>query len=193
MKEHEKDRSGTGGVGSTEVTAEMYDSIYTRRVISNYISHLDNTVIGDKLTKELRCTGFVSKRDPERYRILLKRHMPAPVERSANILDLGCGFGRLGCWLAKELCLNLIGLDFSSVAIKHARLFARSQPRQYRARFKVADFSATGLAAGSACCVVSLDALYLAVDQLKVLREIRRILIPDGPVVTKNSIRAAGL
>jgi SAM-dependent methyltransferase len=168
-----------------KITPQLYDSVYSRRVNEDYVSVLDSPEGANKFVEQLRFTGFVSRRDPRRDKTLLRRYvsrLPAS-EVKGTLLEIGCGFGRFGCWLAAELDLDLVGLDFSPVAIKYARLFAGRQTDQCTGSFHVADFNATGLRAGSITCAISVDALYLASNPTRALREIRRVLMPGGPLL----------
>jgi SAM-dependent methyltransferase len=104
--------------------------------------------------------------------------------RSGDLLvDLGCGRGGPGLWLARETGAHLVGLDFSpkgiALATRTAERFALSTP----AHFRVASFDATGLPDGSADGVVSVDALPLALDRDAALRELRRVLRPGARAV----------
>ena len=186
--------SGKVLLGFALITPQAYDSIYSRRVVDNYLSRLDRRVIGGRLAGGMKCTGFVSERDPDRYHAVLRRYLPVPHRSRARgtVLELGCGFGRLSCWLAGKLDVNFIGIDFSRVAIKRAREFARNERTSRKPRFKVSDFSNTGLASSSVMGAISLDALYLATDRTRVLRELHRVLIPDGPLFFTVYVRASG-
>jgi 2-polyprenyl-3-methyl-5-hydroxy-6-metoxy-1,4-benzoquinol methylase len=61
------------------------------------------------------------------------------------LVDLGCGRGGPGLWLARETGARLVGLDFSpkgiALATRTAERFALLTPAQFR----VASFDSTGL------------------------------------------------
>ena len=94
------------------------------------------------------------------------------------LVNLGCGRGGPGLWLARETRARLVGLDFSpkgiALALRTAERFALPTPAQFR----VASFDATGLPDASADGVVSVDALPFAPDRDAALRELRRVLRP---------------
>jgi SAM-dependent methyltransferase len=100
-----------------------------------------------------------------------------------TLVDLGCGRGGPGLWLAQSQGAFLIGVDFSPVAARQAGDRAALFGLADRARFVVGDLAATGLAAGSADAVVSIDALHLAPDLAAVGREVLRILRPGHRLV----------
>jgi SAM-dependent methyltransferase len=99
------------------------------------------------------------------------------------LVDLGCGRGGPGLWLARETGARLVGLDFSpkgiALAARAAERFALPTP----VLFRVASFDATGLPDASADGVVSVDALPFAPDRDAALRELRRVLRPGARAV----------
>lgn len=169
---------------SIKVTGSMYDAIYARKSKSTLLDQLDMEVVGDDDIVALKCTGFLAKGDLARYKAILRHHIPLRSQNSQQrtLLDLGCGSGGLGRWLAQELNFQLVGIDFSKVAIEQARA-AATELQSNLMRFEVADFSATGLASESIWAVISLDALYLAANPLAALAEIHRILKPGGLLI----------
>jgi SAM-dependent methyltransferase len=78
-----------------------------------------------------------------------------------TLVDLGCGRGGPGLWLARSRGARLIGVDFSAVAVRQATDRAALFGLAERARFVVGDLAATGLADGAADAVVAIDALHL--------------------------------
>ena len=100
-----------------------------------------------------------------------------------TLVDLGCGRGGPGLWLARSRGVSLVGVDFSPVAIQQASgrvvVFGPAQA----ARFVVGDLAATGLPDAVADAVVSIDALHLAADLPAAGREVLRILRPGHRLV----------
>lgn len=95
-----------------------------------------------------------------------------------SLVDLGCGTGGVGLWLARELELHLVGVDRSSTAIDVAR--RRAAESGASAVFATGDFAATGLPDGTMDAAVSIDALPFAQDVEAALLESRRILRVGG-------------
>jgi ubiquinone/menaquinone biosynthesis C-methylase UbiE len=100
-----------------------------------------------------------------------------------TLVDLGCGRGGPGLWLARSQGVSLIALDFSAVAVRQASDRAMLFGLADTARFAVGDLAATGLAAAIADAVVSIDALHMAPDLAAAGREILRILRPGNRLV----------
>ena len=103
-----------------------------------------------------------------------------------TLVDLGCGRGGPGLWLAQSRGATLIGVDFSAVAVQQATDRAALFGLAERARFVVGDLASTGLVDGVADAVVSVDALHFAADPTAAAREARRLLRPGGRLVLTN-------
>jgi ubiquinone/menaquinone biosynthesis C-methylase UbiE len=96
------------------------------------------------------------------------------------LVDLGCGRGGPGLWLARALSARLIGVDFSPAAIELATERAPAFVAPERTQFRVATFDRTGLPDATAAAVISIDALPFAPDRPAALREMVRIVAPGG-------------
>jgi ubiquinone/menaquinone biosynthesis C-methylase UbiE len=101
-------------------------------------------------------------------------------------VDLGCGRGGPGLWLARSEGALLVGVDFSAVAVRHAADRAALFGLADRARFVVGDLAATGLPDATADAVVSIDALHFAADPTAAAREALRLLRPGGRLALTN-------
>ncbi|HEX3708140.1 MAG TPA: methyltransferase domain-containing protein, partial [Mycobacteriales bacterium] len=72
------------------------------------------------------------------------------LRKGAVLVDLGCGRGGAGMWLARELGTELVGVDFSAEAIAQATERRTLFGLQERATFAVGTLEESGVAAGSA-------------------------------------------
>lgn len=110
------------------------------------------------------------------------------------LVDLGCGRGGTGLWLARALSARLVGIDLSPVGISlaAARVPAFLPDRPGDARFELGTFEQTGLPDACADGVVSMDALPFSPDRDAALREVRRILKPGARAVFTASAKQAG-
>lgn len=100
-----------------------------------------------------------------------------------TLVDLGCGRGGPGLWLAQRTGATLVGVDFSAVAVAHASQRAALFGMADHARFVVGDLTATGLPDTSADAAVSIDALHLATEPTAAAEEAFRILRPNRHLV----------
>jgi SAM-dependent methyltransferase len=100
-----------------------------------------------------------------------------------TLVDLGCGRGGPGLWLARSQGVSFIGVDLSAVGVQQARDRAALFGLAGTARFAVGDLAATGLADAIADAVVSIDALHFAADLAAAGREVLRILRPGHRLV----------
>lgn len=100
-----------------------------------------------------------------------------------ELVDLGCGRGGPGMWIARETGAALVGVDFSAVAIEQASQRRTAFGLAERASFAVGTLDDTGLSAGVADAVVCVDAIQFSTDGFATAAEIRRILRPGGRVV----------
>jgi ubiquinone/menaquinone biosynthesis C-methylase UbiE len=98
------------------------------------------------------------------------------------LVDLGCGEGGPGLWLAARAGARLIGVDFSGYALASAARRAGGFLPDGRARFVRGTLAATGLADASVNAVCSFYAFIFCTDKLAGLVEPRRILRPGGRI-----------
>lgn len=99
------------------------------------------------------------------------------------VVDLGCGAGGVGLWLARRLSCCIVGVDHSRPGIEIAARRATEWNLDRSAQFRVGRFEETGLGDQSVDAVVSIDALPFAIDVDAALKEIHRILRPGGRLV----------
>jgi SAM-dependent methyltransferase len=157
-------------------TAAGFDEGFTAMVASPGIRRVWEAVDPD-LPPEIEPFSFVS--------VGLLSHVADALALAPGqtLVDLGCGRGGPGLWLARSRGVSLIGVDFSTVAIQQASdrvaLFGLAEA----ARFVVGDLAATGLPDAVADAVVSIDALRFAADLPAAGREVLRILRPGHRLV----------
>jgi ubiquinone/menaquinone biosynthesis C-methylase UbiE len=115
----------------------------------------------------------------------------------ATLVDLACGMGGPGLWIAREANARLIGLDISHVALEHARARAAGAGLADRATYARGEFARTGLDTATVDGIMTVDALQYAPDKQAAVDEIARVLRPDGRFVFAcfefDPVRVAGL
>ena len=100
----------------------------------------------------------------------------------AGLVDLACGAGGPGLWLAGNMGARLTGVDLSSAGLTQARRRAEAVGVA-TASFVAGTFGQLPLAPSSAHGAVSFDALQYAPDKAAAFREIARVLRPGGRLV----------
>ena len=152
-------------------TAAGFDEWLSAMAASPGIRRVWETV-DPELPPEVEPSSFVT--------VSLLRHVAQALALSPGqtLVDLGCGRGGPGLWLARSLGVSLIGVDFSLVGVQQAADRAVLFGLVDTARFVVGDLAATGLPTADA--VVSIDALHLAADLAAATREVLRVLRPGG-------------
>jgi ubiquinone/menaquinone biosynthesis C-methylase UbiE len=96
------------------------------------------------------------------------------------LLDLACGRGGIGLWLARALNANLVGVDWSPAGVREAADRSTLFVPPGRTHFRVGDLAATGLGAESIDGAVCADAVFYAEDRAAVFGEVARVLRPGG-------------
>jgi ubiquinone/menaquinone biosynthesis C-methylase UbiE len=96
------------------------------------------------------------------------------------LVDLACGAGGPGFWVAKESGARLVGRDVSPVAVERAAERVSALGMDGRVEFGQGSFEETRIESGSADAVMTIDALQYAPDKAKALAEMARILRPRG-------------
>jgi SAM-dependent methyltransferase len=98
----------------------------------------------------------------------------------ALLVDLACGAGGPGLWVATQAGARLMGIDLSPVAVERARERAATLGLDERASFGQGTFEATGLGSGVADGVMTIDALQYAPDKRRAIAEVARVVRPGG-------------
>jgi ubiquinone/menaquinone biosynthesis C-methylase UbiE len=93
-----------------------------------------------------------------------------------QLLDLACGRGGVGLWLARATGAQVTGVDWSPAAVREATARAPEFVPTQRAWFVVGDLAATGLESGSVHAAVCVDAIFFATDRVAVFAEMTRVL-----------------
>ena len=103
-----------------------------------------------------------------------------------TFIDLGCGQGGPGLWVARETGAALVGIDLAELGIARAREHAQELGLADRACFEVADIVSTGLPDAIFDGAMSVDTLWAVPDKPAAIREIARILKPGARLAFTN-------
>lgn len=149
-----------------------FDEAFARVGRSDWLRTRFGSLVDEQLPPEVEPYSFVP--------LAGMRELAAALYLSAGetLVDLGCGRGGPGMWLARETGAVLTGVDGSAVALAQAADRAGRFGLVELPRFVVGDLAATGLPAASADGVVCVDAFMFAADVGACAREVHRLLRP---------------
>jgi ubiquinone/menaquinone biosynthesis C-methylase UbiE len=105
------------------------------------------------------------------------------VDRKGHLVDVGCGRGGPGLWVAAHTGARLTGVDIAASALAAAQQRARALGLAAQAEFVRGTFESIPLGGDSVDAVMSIDALLFAPDKQAALAEFGRVLRPDGRLV----------
>ena len=105
------------------------------------------------------------------------------LSRGDLLIDVGCGRGGPGLWVASTAGASLLGVDISPTALEAARRRAVALGLGDSATYAEGSFDAIPGESASAQGVLSIDALLFAPDKMAAIHEIARVLEPGGRLV----------
>jgi SAM-dependent methyltransferase len=114
--------------------------------------------------------------------------LDAVVPRSAQVLDLGCGYGLATHWLATFTDTRTFwGVDYDEDKIRVAQ---RSAPDHPRIEFTHGDLLTCGYPPGDAVLLLDVLHYWTAEKQLLILTKARQALRPGGRLVLRDGARS---
>ena len=99
------------------------------------------------------------------------------------LVDVRCGRGAAGLWVAAHTSARLTGVDIAASALAAAGRRARSLGLAGRAEFVLGSFESVPQDNGSVDAAMSIDALLFAPDKQAALVEFGRVLRHGGRLV----------
>ncbi|EST17988.1 class I SAM-dependent methyltransferase [Streptomyces roseochromogenus] len=163
--------------------AAVYDKLHEARGTATIVSDLYAQAMGDTYPYEVEAAGAVD------WPLLGTMVGTLRLAPGHQLVDLGCGTGGVGLWLARALAVHLTGVDISATAVRRATGRVPEFLPAGRARFLVGSLRATGLPDRHAHGLVCVDALGFEPDRTAVLKEIHRVLRPGGRAVVTSARR----
>jgi hypothetical protein len=127
--------------GAIDVVVEGYDDVYAAISKSATFSLIwQRQVLGDDYPMDFAHISFLTLIELQEMRQRLA------LRQGAALVDLACGAGGPGLWIAKVMDATLIGVDPSAIGLTHARTRADSVGMANKAWFPQGTFAMTGLA-----------------------------------------------
>jgi len=175
-----------------ELVEAGYDAVYEALPRAETLRRIWRShVLGPEYPSGFEHISFLSLAELERMASELR------LGAGTTLVDLGCGEGGPGLWVAQQTGAQLIGIDLSRVGAAHAAQRAKALGLTEVAQFAAAPLADAGLTANSCNGVMSVDALQYAPDKRAAMAEAARILSPGGRCVFTafelDPVRAEGL
>lgn len=130
-------------------------------------------IYGTDYPEETDPSGFVTLADLKNIVKYLE------IRPGETLIELGCGTGGPGLWIAREKKSNYIGIDLSEKAIEIASQRIKNFKMENRAKFQKGDICATKFPDNFFDGAISIDVLHFVPDKLAVVNEVGRILRSD--------------
>jgi ubiquinone/menaquinone biosynthesis C-methylase UbiE len=154
--------------------ADAFDRSHSGRMRSATVERIYRAAFGDDYPQDAQPNAFYSRTTLRRLASALE------VGPDRMVVDLGCGHGRPGLWVAQQTGASLVGIDLSPVGIELAGRRAAELGLSQQVRFQVGDVTKTGLPDASCDAAMSLDVLPFVPDKAAAVAEVARILRSGG-------------
>jgi ubiquinone/menaquinone biosynthesis C-methylase UbiE len=170
-------REDVSDTGVFHAVLEGYDAVYDALPRGETFNRLWRThAYGSDFPEAFAHIGFLTMLEAQQMRELLQ--IPA----GGALVDLACGAGGPGLWMARESGASLVGVDPSAAGLAASRTRAATAGLADRAQFEQGTFEQTGLDDEVADAVMSVDAFQYAPDKRSAFAEFFRILRPGARV-----------
>ena len=161
--------------GVFRAVLDGYDAVYGALARSRTFNEIWRAnAYGGNFPEEFAHIGFLSLGEAGRLVDLLE------LEARNMLVDIACGTGGPGLWVASQTGAFLIGVDPSPAGLAAARALASRVELIDLARFQEGTFQRSGLPGGAADAVMTVDAFQYAPDKRAALSEFHRVLRPGG-------------
>lgn len=167
---------GEGNQNKADWVKNEYNMLFKAKRSQSFIE-ISRKVYGDEFAEELEPNSFVTRTDLQNFVRFLK------VEPNETIIDVGCGRGGPGMWIAREIGANYFGFDLSEIGIEVATSRAKDFGLEGKAQFKLGDICATTFPDNYFDAAISIDVLLFIPDVSAAISEVSRILRSDAQFV----------
>jgi ubiquinone/menaquinone biosynthesis C-methylase UbiE len=161
--------------GAFDIVVEGYDAVYASAASSPAFARLwAEHAYGGAFPVEFAHISFLTLDELQ----VMAQYLALGEGRV--LVDLACGAGGPGLWIARQTGASLIGVDPSWAGLAQARRRSEQVGLAHRSLYQQGTFASTGLGGGVADGALSVDAIQYAPGKTDVFREAQRILRPGG-------------
>ena len=153
---------------------DVFNDLYKQPANCLTIQNIFRDVYGNEYIREADQASFLTRTDLQQFVSNLS------IGQGQTFIDLGCGRGGPGLWVARETGANLTGIDISEAAVKHATNRVGLFDLEGQAQFQVGDFINTKCSDERYDGAMSVDALFLVPDKAAAVHEVARVLRPGA-------------
>lgn len=114
----------------------------------------------------------------------------ANIQSSDDVLDVGCGYGTTSIWLAKNIGCKVLGVTISEKQVEEAKEIAKKYSIDHLTDFRVIDFHNLEFPDNTFDKVVAIESVSHSSDKQRVIKEIYRVLKPNGVFVIADGFFA---
>ena len=143
--------------------------------------------------RQYSCGYFTEGADLSEAQLSKKRHLAAKLclKRGARVLDIGCGWGGLGLYLAEIAGVGVTGVTLSAEQLVHAQRRARQRGQSAAVEFRLQDYRNVE---GVFNAIVSVGMFeHVGVNHYRTFfRKVKDLLAPDGVAVLHSIGRSDG-
>ena len=132
-------------------------------------------------TRSRSCTKEYLNYQQEKA-ILLKKIMPGLEYKNKSILEVGCGEGGLSTYFAASKAKQVIGIDVCEKKLKFAKKL-KKEKKLKNCKFEMCDAKQLPFKNNEFDLVVSYDSMEHFDDPYKILKEMKRVLKPEGDII----------
>ena len=134
-----------------------WDQFYSEPRVAEFRRRIYLEAFGDEYPLEAATDGYITRKELRELADALE------VGLGRRVADLGCGRGGPGQWVAGATGTELIGVDFSAVALEQARATARALGMS--CSYQSGTFDSTGLKSTSLDGAFSIDVIWAIPDK----------------------------
>ena len=151
----------------------LFEQVFKKERSESY-RDIFREVYGDDYPEEINPDSFVTITD---LRTIAKN---LNIGSAKSFIDLGCGRGGPGLWIARETGANYVGIDLSENAIKQAQDRSLDFKIKGTTKFQVGNMYSLNFPTNSFDGAISIDVISFIPDPLAVIKEAARILRPKA-------------